>query len=228
MININKNDLYNNGWIKIPDLILSDDERKFLYKKILETNTNKIYSESTSAHNDFIEMKSIESTFLPVLHKLAIEKGFDIDINDTYYVTRVVNPNEPHEFYKAHFDSHLFTLVTPINIPNTNEEEGNGELVIFPKIRKEPKFEIINIFQKIIYKSFANERGIKYLSKKNKNLIFDFKDNMPVLFLGRTTLHFNLPVENKSGQKRVTLLTHFFDPSSKLGIGPFLRKLRNR
>tara|TARA_B100001057_G_scaffold501183_1_gene621635 strand:+ start:4997 stop:5692 length:696 start_codon:yes stop_codon:yes gene_type:complete len=228
-LNIDTDLLLSKGFVKVPTLTLSDNERKDLLYNILNSKSNKIYLEMTDAHKQFLDMKNINKSLTPFLSNLAKKMGFLVNDKDIYCVTRVVNPNDPHESFKAHFDSHLFTLVTPIRIPrNENCDEGNGELIAFPKLRSEPKLELFNIMQKAFYKLFANERGINYLSRNKDNYIFNFKDNNPVLFLGRTTLHFNLPVENKNGDKRVTLLTHFFDPSPKIGIGSILRKLRRR
>ena len=57
---------------------------------------------------------------------------------------------------------------------------------------------------------------------------FDFADNIPVLFLGRVTLHGNRGFKEEMENYRITLLTHFFDPSPKYGIGNILRLLRSR
>ena len=226
---LNQENLLKDGWLRLPDFKLSESERSELLSEILSNEVAKIYTESTKAHDHFINMKGINTLLAPRLFKIANKMGYNVEPDDTYFITRVVNPDDPHEFFKAHFDSHLFTLVTPINIPNNKDgDKGNGELIVFPKIRNEPKSELLNVLQKIFFKSFANKKGINILSKRKKNLKFDFKDNIPILFLGRTTFHFNLPVINKTGQKRVTLLTHFYDPSPKFGVGSVLRKIRNR
>ena len=56
---------------------------------------------------------------------------------------------------------------------------------------------------------------------------FDFVNLKPVLFLGRQCFHGNRSFAKAPDGIRVTLLTHFFDPSSN-GIGSILRKLRSR
>lgn len=228
-LNIESEKLLTNGWVKVPDLALSDMERISLLDEILMTESKKIYSEMTDAHKAFLDIKNINKDLTPYLFNLAKNMGYKVKSDDMYCVTRVVDPNDSYESFKAHFDSHLFTLVTPINIPrNEDSDKGNGELIAFPKLRSEPRIEIINIIMKAFFKLFANEKGINYLKKNKTNNKFDFKDNNPILFLGRSTLHFNLPVQNQRGEKRVTLLTHFFDPSPKFGIGSILRKVRSR
>ena len=125
------------------------------------------------------------------------------------------------------FDSHLFTLVTPVVIPKANDSES-GQLILFPKIRKEPKLEILNILGKLRYKIFyGNKKGFDNLISKNKHVELDFTNLNPVLFLGRQSFHGNRSFAKLPDGIRITLLTHFFDPNSK-GIGNILRKLRNR
>ena len=46
------------------------------------------------------------------------------------------------KIFRAHFDSHLFTLVLPLKIPLSQDLGKSGELVYFPNIRVAPKNEI--------------------------------------------------------------------------------------
>ena len=56
---------------------------------------------------------------------------------------------------------------------------------------------------------------------------FNFNNLNPILFLGRQSFHGNRSFAKVPDGIRITLLTHFFDPSSG-GIGALLRKIRNR
>jgi len=58
--------------------------------------------------------------------------------------------------------------------------------------------------------------------------IATFQDFRPLLFLGRQTFHGNMPVDVSFAGGRLTLLTHFFDPSPPWGVGGILRKIRAR
>ncbi len=147
--------------------------------------------------------------------------------DDIYTISRIVYSFDNLESYRGHFDSHIFTLVTPVVIPNANDRES-GQLIVFPKIRKEPSNELSNILGKLKFKLlYANKKGFKNLMKKNTYEEFDFTNLNPVLFLGRQSFHGNRSFAKAPDGIRVTLLTHFFDPNSK-GIGNLLRKLRNR
>ena len=55
-----------------------------------------------------------------------------------------------------------------------------------------------------------------------------FDDYRPLLFLGNTFFHTNKPVDEDASSYRLTLLTHFYDPSPKYGVGNILRILRSR
>ena len=61
-----------------------------------------------------------------------------------------------------HFDSHIFTLVTPVIIPKTKSSES-GQLITFPNLRVEPIGEIYNIISKLYYKFFIT--GKKNVTK---------------------------------------------------------------
>ena len=68
--------------------------------------------------------------------------GFNGNISSQYHVARKVEPGNSKEMFRAHFDSHLFTLVLPIRIPDSAEEGTAGELIYFPNARTFPKRRI--------------------------------------------------------------------------------------
>ena len=76
----------------------------------------------------------------------------------------MVRPGDTSEGYRGHFDSHLFTLVTPINIPEYEETNDIGQLHFFPKTRRTPRNEIQNIYGKIAYK-INSKNGFEKLAK---------------------------------------------------------------
>ena len=73
-------------------------------------------------------------------------------------IKRTVKPGEKFEGYRAHFDSHVFTLVIPINIPFEQNIENRGQLIFFPNIRKYKNNEFINILQKLYFKRFNTDK----------------------------------------------------------------------
>ena len=145
-----------------------------------------------------------------------------------YKILRVVQSSNIKESYRMHFDSHLFTLVTPVVIPKISSSES-GQLITFPNLRVEPISNIYNFVSKLFYKFFfQGKKNIIKLSKTNKTVEFDFSDNVPILFLGRSTLHGSRGFDKIPEGIRITMLTHFFDPSPKYGIGNLIRLIRNR
>lgn len=217
--------LFNKGYVELPQYKFDGPTKEF--ENISEKLT-KTYNSNTDFHDKYIQKHNIKTILRDQLQKLS--KGYlniDVDKDDIYTISRIVKSFEGLESYRGHFDSHLFTLVTPVVIPKANDSES-GQLILFPKIRKEPKLEILNILGKLRYKIFyGNKKGFDNLISKNKHVELDFTNLNPVLFLGRQSFHGNRSFAKLPDGIRITLLTHFFDPNSK-GIGSILRKLRNR
>lgn len=215
------NDLLNNGFAKLPQLAFGD----------INLNDEKIgdktYNENSKLSQDFL--KSFNFDELKVqLAKVVIESmNIKVEKDDIYSITRFLKSYDNLESYRGHFDSHIFTIVTPVKIPKTNSQES-GQLIVFPKIRKNPKNEFINFYEKLRYKLlFGKVKGYKKLMKKNNYVEFDFKDLNSVIFLGRQCFHGNRSFAKAPDGERITILTHFFDPNKK-GIGSILRKIRKR
>ena len=91
-----------------------------------------------------------------------------------------------------------------------------------------PKNEIMNIISKAMHKRYASEDGMKKFALLHTENIENFIKLEPIIFIGKTTLHTNLPVSKSCSSYRLTLLAHFFDNSPRYGIGNFLRLLRKR
>jgi len=220
-----ENELFNNGFVELPQLAYDDSLENF---KNLTKDLNKTYNSDTDFHRKYLEKHNIKTDLRDKLVELSNKHlRIDPEKDDIYTISRIVYSFDNLESYRGHFDSHVFTLVTPVMIPKVNDPES-GQLIVFPKIRKEPSNELINILGKIKFKIlYASEKGFKKLMSKNKYTELDFSNLNPVLFLGRQSFHGNRSFDKAPDGIRVTLLTHFFDPNSK-GIGSLLRKLRNR
>lgn len=203
--------------------------RQEVYEECMEEIGSRSYGENLNGNKNLIRHMEIKETLTPKLVKVAKEHfGLTVNQTDVYNITRLVRPGDNSEGFRGHFDSHLFTLVTPINIPNFCSIQNSGQLYYFPKVRNFPKNEIKNILQKAYYKRFNSASGFEKLGNSTKKSIDNFSDYRPLLFVGTTTFHGNAPVQQTSNQNRMTILTHFFDPSHKYGIGALMRKLRNR
>lgn len=226
MINIEQeNKLFKNGFVELPQLAYNDSLDNF---ENLTKDLNKTYNSDTDFHKKYLEKHNIKTNLRDKLIELSNKHlGINPNKDDIYTISRIVYSFDNLESYRGHFDSHIFTLVTPIVIPKANDPES-GQLIVFPKIRKEPPNELINILGKLKYKIlYANKKGFQKLMDNNNYDEFDFTNLNPVLFLGRQCFHGNRSFAKAPDGIRVTLLTHFFDPNSK-GIGGILRKLRNR
>jgi hypothetical protein len=214
------------GYTSLPQIkneSISDEEIDGLV-----ASKDKIYTSGTEFHKKYIIKNNIYTKLKLDLRDIAVKYlKKNINFDDTYEITRITKGSQVSESYLGHFDSHLFTLVTPVVIPRINSEES-GQLIVFPKIRKEPRNELINIIGKIFYKKYHSKEKFVELMSTKEYVEFDFKDETPMLFLGRVTLHGNRGFEKDMTSHRITLLTHFFDPSPKYGIGNILRILRSR
>lgn len=220
--------MLNDGAVKLPS-VKDAIWRKETYKDCLEAMGNKSYGENLDPNLRFLKNTNILSSLLPKLVEISQEKmGVTVDSSDIYNVCRLVRPGDKAEGYRGHFDSHLFTLVTPINIPNFENIKDAGQLHYYPYARLRPTSEIKNVIGKMSYKRFNTQKGFDKLALKKKRIIEDFQDYCPLLFLGNTTFHGNSPVQFNSTENRMTILTHFFDPSPKYGIGNMMRKIRSR
>ena len=215
------NDLLNNGYAILPQLVFGDIS--FVKEKI----GNNTYNENSKVSQDFLNSFNFDELKVQ-LAKVANESiNIKVEKNDTYSITRFLKSYDNLESYRGHFDSHVFSIVTPVKIPKTNSQES-GQLIVFPKIRKNPKNEFINFYEKLKYKLLCGKvKGYKQLMKKNNFVEFDFKDMNSIIFLGRQCFHGNRSFAKAPDGERITILTHFFDPNKK-GIGSILRKIRNR
>lgn len=216
------------GFVKFPTLSeLIDTERYAV--DILSEHGGKTFVESTPAQSKLLDDLGVKSFLAPILFEFAKEKfGYQGSVDDQYHVSRFVYPGSDVEKYRAHFDSHLFTLVIPLIIPTSSLGEEVGELLLMPRARRNPKSEIENILGKIYFKRYSSKWAMTRLLKARECEVELFPDQCPLLFLGQTTLHANKAVSLGASSVRLTSLSHFFDPGATCGIGKLLRTLRNR
>ena len=215
--------LLSQGYVKLPDLRSTEDPSEIIAAKHYGT-----YSSSSEFQNKYHETIGLDK-ITNQLSEIAISNfNIKVDKTDVYKIIRVVQSSNIKESYRMHFDSHIFTLVTPVIIPKTKSSES-GQLITFPNLRVEPIGNIYNFISKLYYKIFfQGKKNTIKLSDAIKPVEFDFSDNEPILFLGRATLHGNRGFDEIPDGIRITMLTHFFDPSPKYGIGNLIRLIRNR
>ena len=213
------------GHVKLPSL--REFDLDFLATDISNEMGISTFKELGLNHKKFLDEFKFDKYLTPKLHKIAKEAfNYKGDLSNQYHIARKVEPGNSKEMFRAHFDSHLFTMVLPIRIPETTNEGTSGDLIYFPNARKVPSNEITNFIGKAYYKKYASKEGMEKFSSTKK--IDNFRDYQPLLFVGNTTLHTNYPVSLNCSSFRLTLLAHFFDPSPKYGVGGLLRLIRNR
>lgn len=219
--------LLEQGFISLPQYKISE-KNKSLFLSSVEKDKLSGYQSDYSEHKKYLSDNKIDTNLSIQLKEIA-KRYFKLEckLDDTYKITRVIDSSQKSEQFRFHFDSHLFTLVTPINIPKTSSSD-KGELILAPQLRLEPISEIKNSLTKIYYKRFSNYDGFQKLKKNKKIVYFDFQNNEPLLFLGRSCYHANNQFISTNNDKRVTVLTHFFDPSPNFSLGRVMRVLRRR
>ena len=81
-----------------------------LIQKALESNVYQPVN--------YLDNLQVDKHLTPKLFELA-KKMFSYkgDLSNQYHVARKVEPGNSKEMFRAHFDSHLFTMVLPIKIP---------------------------------------------------------------------------------------------------------------
>lgn len=215
------------GYVKLPSLI--EYGLDFLASDVSNEMGTLTFKELGSNHKKFLNEFKLDKYLTPKLHKIAKEAfNYKGDLSNQYHIARKVEPGNSKEMYRAHFDSHLFTMVIPVKIPESVEDNGSGELIYFPKARKMPANEISNFIGKAFYKKYASKEGLDKFSNTHEKKEESFRDYRPLLFIGNTTLHTNHAVLSSCSSYRLTFLAHFFDPSPKYSVGSLLRLIRNR
>ena len=219
--------LLDHGFVKLPSL--NEFDLDYLASDISNEMGSLTFKELGLFHKKFLEKLEVNKYLTPKLLDIAQDIfNFKGDSSNQYHIARKVEPGNSKEMFRAHFDSHLFTMVLPIKIPEMTSEGSAGELMYFPYARKFPGNEISNFIGKAYYKKYASKEGLKKFSLRSQKRVDNFRDYQPLLFIGNTTLHTNYPVSSSCSSYRLTLLAHFFDPSPKYGVGSLLRLIRNR
>ena len=146
-------ELMVNGAVKLRS-VKNAPWRNNLYSDLISQIGAKSYGENLPANINFLNEVGIIDCLVPKLAQLA-QSHFNkkISKSDIYNVCRLVRPGDSSEGYRGHFDSHLFTLVTPINIPDFKSVQNGGQLHFYPNGRKHTNSELRNVFDKICYRA---------------------------------------------------------------------------
>ena len=126
--------LIKDGFVKLPSLKHFGLES--VASKISNDMSGSTFAELCPSHDKFIGQLSMSEYLTPKLFDIARKKlGFKGDISNQYHIARRVEAGNSKEMYRAHFDSHLFTMVLPGQLESlftfqTQENHREVKLVI--------------------------------------------------------------------------------------------------
>jgi len=145
---------------------------------------------------------------------------------ETVSYFRCANALSDSDSHKRHFDSYLMTILIPIKLADT--EENNGDLIIY-KSDKHAAGTIKNMLRKTFTKVdqlmpavYRKKKTIRQLDKKECIRVPCELGNI-YFFNGYSMKHCNLSVSD--GERR-SLLIHAYDPETSFGMSSFFRRTR--
>jgi hypothetical protein len=146
---------------------------------------------------------------------------------EPFHVIRCASTKTQAESHCRHYDSHLLTLLIPLQL--APEGASNGDLIMY----RRPRLSVSTPGNVICKIRHGIQRGLP-LNWRKWLTLHDLRrgncDRVPVqvgsvyAFNGFALQHANLEVE--AGQRR-TLLIHYYDPGHSLGLSGILRRARH-
>ena len=119
-IDLRLEQLLENGFVKLPSL--KEFDLDFVASDISEEMGPLTFKELGSHHKNFLQHLSVDKYLTPKLHKIAKEFfSYKGDLSNQYHIARKVEPGNSKEMFRAHFDSHIFTMVLPLKIPEASQ-----------------------------------------------------------------------------------------------------------
>jgi len=186
---------------------------KLVDKNLKINNHNSFFITNDDLKKTFIGNKKFLNKFYDILQKLSVLKKLNkFNEKKIYKNLRVISRSKMHSnSFDFHFDAHKYTILIPIKIPSSKNENQNGDLIIFPNLRNETTSLVKNILYKIIFQNQIMKILLKFLTTKNlvKKKKIKLKPGNIYIFNGFKSLHGNEPVG--SGLIRATLLLHYYD-----------------
>lgn len=171
--------------------------------------------------------RQLEETICASTRAMAAKAGQTDLPQKPFHVIRCASTATQAESHCRHYDSHLLTLLIPLQL--APEGSSNGDLVMY----RRPRLSVStpgNVVCKIIH---GIQRGLPFNWRKwltLRDLRRGTCDRVPVqvggvyAFNGFALQHANLDVE--VGQRR-SLLIHYYDPGHSLGLSEMLRRARH-
>jgi hypothetical protein len=146
---------------------------------------------------------------------------------DSKHVLRCVNRDMAWQSHLRHHDSHLLTLLIPLQLAGGTQQ--NGDLLLYRKRRQS-----VSLVSNLIYKTWLVIQQNRRFATRKRQTYRDIerqhcrriacKPGNVYVFNGFLSLHANLEIE--SGERR-SLIIHHFDPRLTAGITNVTRTLRS-
>ncbi|CAB3753889.1 hypothetical protein [Paraburkholderia solisilvae] len=178
------------------------------------TQTTALVVELLRQHSEF---RSVEQQARTLSERWAAQKGLKID-GEPLYVLRCINRTLPAQSHLRHYDSHILTLLIPLQSAHNAEE--NGDLIVYRRPRHQLS-AVTNVMAKSwlialrrLPLAMRRAQTRRDLSRQRCDRIACVPGNV-YAFNGFVTRHANLHVEQ--GERR-TLIVHYFDPGMTAGL----------
>jgi hypothetical protein len=112
----------------------------------------------------------------------------------------------------VHFDSHVLTLLLPIEVPAGKD---SGELILLPNIRAIRSRYASNLIDKILVRNPVSQRILRGMAKSRAERFvrISLVPGNLYFFWGYQSIHANAPCEIE--KIRATALFHYVDPHSR-------------
>ncbi|TWI47278.1 hypothetical protein IQ22_04342 [Pseudomonas duriflava] len=159
-----------------------------------------------------LDMLGSAPEFNELLHAIHLHGSGNTAHSPTVYqVLRCVQGNMgSKESNCFHYDATLLTVLIPIEIPD--EESGNGDLLVFPNLRRVRRLVGLNVLEKCLLQNRLSRslitKGIKHSLLKPLKL--QLIPGNAYFFWGYRSLHANEPCH--PDLRRATALFHYGDP----------------
>jgi len=223
---INKHGFYcSNNLINKKDL---ENLRAMVRHKLKIIGKKNFWLNECRLKNTYVKNEEFDYKLREIAINLCKKLNFqDYQDHKLYKVLRVVaGKKQNKECHQYHFDAHNLTILIPIFIPKNKKNSENGDLIIFPNIRKNTKSVFINIIQKLFYQSFLSRNFFLKINFIKKILNFSrlsLEPGKAYIFYGFRTLHGTLGIDKND--IRATLPVHFYDPFKNSKLVKFNRYL---
>ncbi|SMG56323.1 hypothetical protein SAMN06265784_108145 [Paraburkholderia susongensis] len=172
--------------------------------------------------------RRLEQTICANARALAAKAGQTELPAEPFHVLRCASPSTLAESHCRHYDSHLLTLLIPLQL--APDGVHNGDLVMY----RNPRLSVSTLTNVICKIRHGLLRSLPFACR-NWHTLHDLRTGnckrIPVQvgsvyeFNGFALQHANFDVQD--GQRR-TLLIHYYDPGHSLGLSAVLRRGRIR